>query len=378
MSSSDATKDARVGDIMTLCKFISQEDLEQSLQLAAIAGIPLGKALVYMKFATEQQIQDVLTVQKMIKNGLISLDGGRFVLQTVEYLKIPFQQALEVSYLDPSNTESHKFGNILKVLGVSTFKIKLALKIAKKSGKQIGEVAVKIGVITEDTQKLAVRIQKAVRKLKNPIVQPSEKEKEMRFRLGDLLVQAGCIDRETIEKSLKEKISSTQSVGNYLLEKNLISSSLLNYALGLLCLIKKNRLSVLYACKCLKNFASVQSNYHVLDFLKAGNYLCEKDEDRLIAILDQNTSLSRQLLKSLTTKEMAECCDSQMLLSLAYRDEESMRTLLYELAPENKELIDSALFFYTLAQGKKMTLNQALVNFAIRTKQISMAERKIA
>lgn len=75
---------------------------------------------------------------------------------------------------------------------------------------------------------------------------------------------------------------------------------------------------------------------------------------------------------------MAECCDSQMLLSLAYRDEESMRTLLYELAPENKELIDSALFFYTLAQGKKMTLNQALVNFAIRTKQISMAERKIA
>lgn len=378
MSSSDATKDARVGDIMTLCKFISQEDLEQSLQLAAIAGIPLGKALVYMKFATEQQIQDVLTVQKMIKSGLISLDGGRFVLQTVEYLKIPFQQALEVSYLDPSNTESHKFGNILKVLGVSTFKIKLALKIAKKSGKQIGEVAVKIGVITEDTQKLAVRIQKAVRKLKNPIVEPSEKEKEMRFRLGDLLVQAGCIDRETIEKSLKEKISSTQSVGNYLLEKNLISSSLLNYALGLLSLIKKNRLSVLYACKCLKNFASVQSNYHVLDFLKAGNYLCEKDEDRLIAILDQNTSLSRQLLKSLTTKEMAECCDSQMLLSLAFRDEESMRTLLYELAPENKELIDSALFFYTLAQGKKMTLNQALVNFAIRTKQISMAEKKIA
>ncbi len=378
MFSSQSNQDYKMGMILTKCSFVSPEDLEQGLQFAGIAGIPLGKALVFMNITSEQMIDDVLKAQEMVRNEMLTQSQARFVLQTANIFKIPYCQALQVSYLDPNDADSIKFGNILKILGVSPFKIKLALKIAKSSGKKLGDVAVKLGVISEQMQKNTVRIQESMRKLNSPIIERPAVEKEMRMRLGDLLVEAGCVKREVLEKALAEKGTSNLPVGSFLLEKNLICISLLNYALSLLSFVKKGRISSQFACQSLKNFSSVQSSYNIFDFLKACNFLANEDEEKLVSMLDQNASIFSQLLKSLTSKEMAAYFDSQMLLNLAFRNMEAMRVLLYEYKPGNKDLIDSALVFYSLAQGKKMTLNQALLNFTIRTNQIAMAEAKSA
>lgn len=374
MFSLAANQDLRMGRIMTMCRFVSEEDLEQSLQFANVAGIPVGKALIFMNFVSEQLVEDVLKAQELIRNEIININEGRFVLQTAELFKITFSQALEISYLDPRDSESLKFGNLLKIMGVSPFKIKLALKIALNSGKKIGETAFKLGFITQEMQKNTLKIQESLSKLQAPVIERSKMEKELRIRLTDLLVNAGCIDKASVEEALSEK-PSTVLTGNFLVEKKFICESLLNYALSLLCLIKKGRISSQFASQSIKNFTRVQSNYNVFDFLKACNFLCDEDEHKMITILDQNANLSKQLLKSLISKEMAECCDSQMLLNLAFRDENAMRALLYELRPEDKYLIDSALVFYNFAQGREMTLNQALVNFTIRKNQIIMGKK---
>jgi hypothetical protein len=106
-------------------------------------------------------------------------------------------------------------------------------------------------------------------------------------------------------------------------------------------------------------------------FLTICNYYDLSDEEKLISMLDQNASLYKEILKALTSSEMAEYCDSGMLLKLACRNLDVMRLLLHLLRPEEQNLIDSAIVFYSLAQDKKMTMSQALINCMVRKSQAS-------
>ncbi|QQR58517.1 MAG: hypothetical protein IPG59_03195 [Candidatus Melainabacteria bacterium] len=372
-----STKESKLGTILLDSKLISGEKLEHALEFSKIAGIPLGKTLRLLNYLSELLVDNALMAQGLIQTGELSFDEGRFVLQTSNLFQISFLQALEIARLDPNDAESLKFGNLLKIFGVSSFKIKLCLKIAQKSGQKLGDVAVKTGLITEEIQKNTVRVQNGVRKLKTPFLMQPKTVKEKRIRLGELLVLAGCIEKSKLDAAIENK-SCTSYIGKYLVHKEFISNSILSYALCLQNLLRKELIGSQFASQSLKHFAHIDSEYNIFDFLKACNFIEENDEENLISILDQNASLSKHLLKNLTSDEIASCCDTRMLLTLAFRNTDAMRSLLRELKPQEKEAIDSALFFYNFAKAGKMSLNQALINFIIRRKQIDIKQKQAA
>ncbi len=376
MSTKVLNPDSKLGTILLNSKLISGEKLEHSLEFSKVAGIPLGKTLKLLNFLSDLLIDNALKAQELIQTGDLSFDEGRFVLQTSNLFQVSFLQALEIARLEPNDVESLKFGNLLKIFGVSTFKIKVCLKIALKTGKPLADIAMEIGVITEQTQKNIVRVQNGVRKLKTPFLMQPESVKEKRIRLGELLVLAGCIEESKLDAAIESK-SCSSYIGKYLVHKEIISNSVLSYALCLQNLLRKELICSQFASQSLKHFAHIEPEFNIFDFLKACNFVDEKDEENLISILDQNASLSKHLLKNLTSDEVAACCDSRMLLTLAFRNTNAMRSLLNELKPQEKEAIDSALFFYNFAKEGKMILNQALINFIIRRKQIN-TKTKIA
>lgn len=372
-----STKDSKLGTILLKSKLISSEKLEHALEFSKIAGIPLGKTLKLLNYLSDLLVDNALKAQELIQTEVLSFDEGRFVLQTSNLFQASFLQALEIARLDPDDVESIRFGNLLKIFGVSTFKIKLCLKIAQKSGQKLGDVAVKTGLITEEIQKNTLRIQNGVRKLKTPFLVQPKTVKDKRIRLGELLVLAGCIEKSKLEAAIENK-SCASYIGKYLVHKEFISNSVLSYALCLQNLLRKELICSQFASQSLRHFAHIDSEYNIFDFLKACNLIEENEEENLVSILDQNASLSKHLLKNLTSNEIASSCDSQMLLTLAFRNTDAMRSLLNELKPQAKEAIDSALFFYNFVKEGKMSLNQALINFIIRRKHINTKEKQAA
>lgn len=367
MSITASKPDTRLGAILLEGKLIADDKLEHALQFSKMAGLPLGKTLKILNYLSDLMIRNALKAQELIRQEVLKLDEGRFVLQTSNLFQVSFLQALEIARLEPNDLESLKFGNLLRIFGVSTFKIKMCLKIALKTGLPLADIAVKNGFITEQTQKNIVRVQNGVRKLKSPFLVQPRSVKEKKIRLGELLVLSGCIEKSKLDAAIENK-SCTSYIGKYLVDKEIISNSVLSYALCLQNLLRKDLICSQFASHSLRHFAHLGSEYNIFDFLKACNFVDEKDEEDLVSILNQNTSLSKHLLKNLTSKEVATSCDSRMLLTLAFKNTDAMRCLLNELENSEKELIDSALFFYTFAKEGKMSSNQALINFIIRYK----------
>lgn len=360
--SETASSNLKLGHLLEACGLVSAKQIEYAAEFAKLAGIPLGKALCFLEFANAQVIEDVLEAQMLTLQSKISLDEAKFVLQTAKKFELRFAQALEICYLQPQDTHATRVGNLLKLQGHSPSKINMALRIAKKSGKQIGQVALQIKAVSKERLDYTLKIQKVIRKLEEPLMERNYSV----CRIGELLTRSGCINEKMLEKALDEKDFAGQAVGTYLHSQNLINDSLLHLVLGLQNLVRGGHLNIKQAETSLRNFALDQSQMTIGQFLTICNYYSFDDEEKLISMLDQNSSLYKEILKALTSSEMAEYCDSGMLLKLACRNVDVMRLLLHLLRPEDQRLIDSAMVRYTLAKDKKMTMGQALVDCMVR------------
>lgn len=366
-----ANSKLKLGNLLIASKFSSFEKIEQAVQFANIAKIPLGKALCFLEYVSAQKIEDVLNAQLLLFKSAISHEEAIFVLQTADRFDLRFLQALEICYIKPEDKHSTRFGYLLKMQGISPSKINMALRIAKKSGKPIGQVALQIGAISKERNDYTLKIQKTIRSLDAPLLERSVNQKNSICRIGELLTKAGCINEKMLDKALDEKDFAGQRLGTYLLNQNLINDSLLHLALSLQNLVRSGHLNIQSAIRSLRYFALDQSQMTIGQFLTICNYYDLSDEEKLISMLDQNSSLYKEILKALTSSEMAEYCDSGMLLKLACRNLDVMRLLLHLLRPEEQNLIDSAIVFYSLAKDKKMTMSQALINCMVRKSQAS-------
>lgn len=359
----------KLGNLLIASKFSSVEKIEHAASFAKLGGIPLGKALSFLEYVSAQKIEDVLNAQQLALESSISHEEAIFVLQTANRFDLRFAQALEICFIKPEDNYSTKFGSLLKMQGISPSKINIALRIAKRSGKQIGQVAIQIGAISKERNNYTLKIQKTLRSLDAPLLEPSLNQKSSICRIGELLTKAGCINEKMLDKALDEKDFAGQRLGTYLLNQNLINDSLLHLALSLQNLVRSGHLNIQSAIQSLCCFALDQSQMTIGQFLTICNYYDLSDEEKLISMLDQNSSLYKEILKALTSSEMAEYCDSGMLLKLACRNLDVMRLLLHLLRPEEQNLIDSAIVFYSLAKDKKMTMSQALINCMVRKSQ---------
>jgi hypothetical protein len=366
-----ANSKLKLGNLLIASKFSSFEKIEQAAQFAKLAGIPLGKGLCFLEYVSAQKIEDVLNAQRLLVESTISLEEAIFVLQTADRFDLRFAQALEICYTKPEDKHSTRFGYLLKIQGISPSKINMALRISKKSGKQIGQVALQIGAISKERNDYTLKIQKTLRSLDAPLLEPCVNQKNSICRIGELLTSAGCINEKMLDKALDEKDFAGHRLGTYLLNQNLINDSLLHLALSLQNLVRSGLLNIQSAVRSLRCFALDQSQMTIGQFLTICNYYDLSDEEKLISMLDQNSSLYKEILKALTSSEMAEYCDSGMLLKLAGRNLDVMRLLLHLLRPEDQNLIDSAIVFYSLAKDKKMTMSQALINCMVRKSQAS-------
>ncbi|MDX2105342.1 MAG: hypothetical protein SFY67_02980 [Candidatus Melainabacteria bacterium] len=359
----------KLGSLLLTCEFASASQIDHGAQFAKIAGIPLGKALCFLEIIKPQILEDVLEAQGFTLASKLSHDEAIFVLKTAEKFQLRFAQAIEICYLNPHDKFATRVGNLLKMQGFSNSKINMALRIARKSGKPIGQVAIQLGIISNERLDHTLKIQRTIRSLNEQLLEPWSGHRNSICRIGELLTKSGCIDQKSLEQALDEKDFASQKVGTYLLAQNLINDSLLHMALSLQNLVRGNHIKMKSAISSLRTFSQEQSQMTIGQFLTICQYYDFNDEEKLISMLDQNSSLYKEILKALTTSEMAEYCDSGMLLKLAARNQDVMRLLLHLLRPEEQSLIDSAIVFYSLAKDNKMTMSQALTNCLIRKSQ---------
>lgn len=359
----------KLGSLLIACEFAGASKVEHAAQFSQIAGIPLGKALCFLEILKPQIIEDVLQAQALCLGSKISRDDAIFVLKTAEKFQLRFAQALEICILSPNDKHATRIGHLLKLQGISTSKINMALKIARKSGRQTGQIAMQLGIICKERLDHTLKIQRTIRSLEERLVEPWSGHQNSVCRIGELLTKSGCIDQKTLEHALDEKDFASLKSGTYLLAQNLINDSLLHLALSLQNLVRSGHMKMQSAIFSLRTFSQEQSQLTIGQFLSICHYYDSTDEEKLISMLDQNSSLYKEILKALTSREMAEYCDSVMLLKLAGRNLDVMRLLLHLLRPEEQNLIDSAIVFYSLAKDKKMSMSQALTNCLIRKSQ---------
>ncbi len=360
------TNKVRLGQLMLQAGFISQEDLIDGLGFSTVAGIPLGKALLMMNHITSELLEKSIEAQTLVFAQRLTVSEAVGCLKSAKHLKIGVLNAFNIFQLDPLRSDNLRLGNLLILQGcTSSFKIKLAQKIAAKTNKLLGETLVQMNSISQERLEITLKIQNSLKNLTKPVFSIPVEEKSSPFSLSELLQQSLCLNEDALAKIRSDSRSESELC-------------IFQYANKLLLLLNTGKVSFTDACNSLKQFSSLNESFTFYQFLKAANFLENDCQQILITAVENNSDLSACLVRSLINKEIAGYSDSEMLVKLACRNENALHALLCLMHPEEKESLDSALAFYSMIQNKKLTLHQALLNFMIRRSQLLIADAKSA
>ncbi len=102
------------------------------------------------------------------------------------------------------------------------------------------------------------------------------------------------------------------------------------------------------------------------DFLKVLGYL---NSERLKGLFDEvmrTPELSAQIVNHLIRTRFVTYSNSEEAISIAFRNNSTLRELLSNCSSLDRKVIDSAILFYELYSEGRLKLEQAVLNFTIQ------------
>lgn len=394
-------KDFRLGILLVELELVTKRKVEQAAILSSLTTLPLGKLLSLLDYVPEKLIRSTIEAQSMLRDRLIKLELAKEAIALVKRKDLSFQEALVSLGFDQPGSKRSRLGELLTDANkIPSKQVDFGLKISDSSGLPLGQVFILMNKITDDLLRVTLSLQRELRSghidRDRVIARISKTTKSdetvntlpaantTRTKLGEIFLFSGIIDEEKINHALETAKASNLLLGEYLVQEKLITDALLGLALRLQSLIWQEKLTVSKAAEILK-----EASYHLdnegmesLDqtsisemgdralslysFFRLSGYLSEELLNQYVEKLESMPRLNASVLKYAGITNEAMNCNKHEVMKLALRDPGALRSILNELNPADRQIVDAGCVFHKLVKDEKMSLQEALFNFSLK------------
>lgn len=254
MTSTD-TKRIRLGILMIDAGLITRDELEECIAMAKETGLPVGKIFLLSGKTSEPVLQATVQAQSLLKDGILELETAYKALRKVAQKGLTLDVALKELEVELDEVKVNRLGDLLIDANfVTEGQLEEALNGSSSTGLPFGRMLVLNGIITEFQLAATLNAQILVRDKKITKEQAIEGLKQARrrqiavevplmekgfytvqsreiLRLGELLTLSGLVSESQILSAVEVGLVSQKPLGKVLIEQNLVTDSVLSYAL---------------------------------------------------------------------------------------------------------------------------------------------------
>ncbi len=233
-SSMEIDTTPKIGELLVREGFIKEEDVQKALaiqgQERSWADFPLGEILVKMGSLTQEDLDRIL------KHPDLRLHIGNLAVKKGMLTREQLDGCLQ------KQGPGELLGEVFVREGLLTrYGLEELLKDQLNS-RRVGDLAVKMGLIEKKDLERALTVQTAPRTLGailcgEGLVNPLDlyyvlNKYKKQLRLGEILLKLGYVEKSDLNKALQEHKHSSETMGDILLRKKLITREQLQDALS--------------------------------------------------------------------------------------------------------------------------------------------------
>jgi len=409
-------EELKLGNLLNYFGLITDQDVTKGLALSQQTGLPLGKCLSMLDLLNPATIRAAIEAQSMIKDGLLELYDAREAMGMVYRKKWMLSDALIGLGVEAYASKGTRLGELLSAARcINVEQLDMSLRVSDTSGLPLGRVLLLLNRISSPSLELALSLQKEVRlgqlnleqaqsRLEKELIPPvhgndsnsgpgsasglSSGSSGQKIKLGEMLVLARLLTPTEVMSAVDMAQANDKMIGEVLIEMGWLSEDLLTATLKLQEMIWKSQLSAAKAADLLsvihktnvsleqavKDTNSlpneVQRNLQFLDFLRLSGYLSRESTKNVIGEIMANPDLISMIMKNAQRTEELSSGYLKEAIKQSFRDASMLANILRHLKPKEEQVIESGLAIHELLQRGKLTLEQALINFAMRKNQI--------
>jgi len=398
-------EELKLGRLLNYFGLVSDQDVSRGLTLSQQTGLPLGKCLSMLDLLNPATIRAAIEAQSMIKDGLLELYDAREAMGMVYRKKWMLSDALIGLGVEAYASKGTRLGELLSAAKfINEEQLDMSLRVSDTSGLPLGRVLLLLNRISTPSLELALSLQKEVRlgqlnleqaqsKLEKELMlpippQPQADSNGQKIKLGEMLVLARLLTPTEVLSAVDMAQANDKMIGEVLIEMGWVSEDLLTATLklqemiwksqlssakaaDLLNMIHKTNISLEQAVKDTNSLPNdVQRNLLFLDFLRLSGYLSRESTKNVISEIMANPDLISMIMKKAQRTEQLSSGYLKEAIKQGFRDASMLADILRHLKPNEEQVIESGLAIHELLQRGKLTLEQALINFALRKNQI--------
>lgn len=265
-----------VTELLLASNMITMEQIGRAVSQAQDSGMQTGRILVLNRDVSSWMMTAVLNALLMVRDGKIDKENAKEAISTVGNRRVSIEQALfELGLYVEKEGNTVRIGELVAMAGfVSESDMLECLEIELVKEKQFGQILLEQGLVTSELLEAAIILQdmvasgnikafqaaEALRAVRDKGVmvyqamaelQPPPQAPQKHISPQDLLVEAGFLDRETINQLVSQEETSSIRVGKKVLTAGIISEAFLYLALRTYSLFRQGFLSADQAVKAL-------------------------------------------------------------------------------------------------------------------------------
>lgn len=336
----------RIGSLLISSNLVKPDAMANALMVARQMGRRVGEVLIQLHLVTTEDLRSALEVQKLIKDGSITMEmGTRALRQSHDHRRSVIAVLGELGWSNEKTIRSNDLADVLMESGcINRAQLEQASWNAGKNQLPLGRNLVLAGAITPSVLGAALN---ALILLRDNLVSPEVAVSGVRFaaqkkvpleealhlhvpiaqnhvRIGELLSIAGLLSESDSMTAVERGLLNQKSIGQMLLETHMISPLVLDATLKLQKMIEQGKMSRVQAAELLRQVATKQVRLE--DFLSEMSYLKSRvlqllllsgviAEEHVVSALAASDQSESDLLQALFASDIL----SQDLFRLAVR-----------------------------------------------------------
>ncbi len=259
----------RLGDLIVDAGCMKAADLEGALDACFTSGLPLGRVLVLRGVCNEMLTYAALTAQVLLREGNITREQALEGLKIVNQRKITMEESLDQQGLIAKRGHTIRLGELLMLASlVSEIDLLSAVERGMLDEQPIGQVLVRVGLITEQTLEQALQLQNLVTRAQLRPLDAAEVLKKVRktgvsiekaiaelsggaasgngfdvMELPELLRAAGLLAHTDMIKAIDQSSATGVSVEQVLMNSHLVDKVTMDAASRCQALLKAGQIS---------------------------------------------------------------------------------------------------------------------------------------
>jgi hypothetical protein len=360
-----------IGDLLRGARLIEIHDLTNAVQVASKTGLPVGRVLVMLGLVTSETVQAALQAQSLVRDRLITAEIASRAIAMAASHRIDLEHALEcLGTLPGQQFETNKLGDLLVMAGVITNEILIeSLKTSQHLSLPLGRILVLKNILKESVVEAALSAQvllrdgvidrrTAVAALRDARHTHTSLEhcltasgvqlsgKRQTVRLGELFVLAEVIGEADLLAAVEIGLNEGSQIGQVLMQFGFINEETLETTLKLQEMVRKHTLSVAQAVQVLR--LSLQG----MDIAHAMASIAEPEVNPVQAV-----GLSELLyLAGLVPQE-----DAEKALAISYASKIPFNTVLLQYKMVKESELQAAIRCLLLMSENLLTGEEAMV-----------------